>query len=93
MLFLALFPHPVVNMEGRKTVAPCKFDILFTKSVPHILESIFFSLDYESFKTCLKVSTTWRELLTSETYITKEKSVFYGELVDEENEEKTLASG
>ena len=60
-------------------VGPSNFlDILFTKSVPHILEIIFFSLDYESFKRCLEVSTAWRELLTSERYVKRAKSVFRG---------------
>ena len=57
----------------------CKFDILFTKSVPHILEKIFFSLDFEDFNTCIGVSTIWKELLTSESYLEKAKSVFRGE--------------
>ena len=44
------------------------FDKLFTKSVPHILEKIFFSLDYASFTKYMEVNTAWRELLTSETF-------------------------
>ena len=63
-------------MEGQKPVGPCKFDIFFTKSVPHILENIFFSLDYETFNTCLLVSTKWRVLLTSESYLKEAISVF-----------------
>ena len=68
-------------METGKT---CKFDILFTKSVPHIQETIFFSLDYESYKDCLGVSTTWYKLLASESYLKKAKSVFHGEIGHEE---------
>ena len=57
-------------------IGPCAFDILFTKSVPHILEMIFFSLDYESYWKCLEVNKMWKELLTSESYQTKGKIVF-----------------
>ena len=52
------------------------FAILSTKSVPHILEKIFFSLDYTSFKICMEVSNSWKELLTSESFKTLGKSVF-----------------
>ena len=54
----------------------CPFDKLFTKSVPHILEKIFLSLDYETFKKCREVSNAWNEQLTSESYQQKAKSVF-----------------
>ena len=53
----------------------CAFDVLFTKSVPHILEKIFISLDYESFKNCCKVSKAWNKLLTSESF-QKKANVF-----------------
>ena len=33
-----------------------EFDKLLSKNVPHIHEGIFFSLDYESFVACRKVS-------------------------------------
>ena len=49
-------------------MAACEFDKMFTKSVPHILEKIFFSLDYASFKNCHQVSITWNELLTSDSF-------------------------
>ena len=61
----------------------CAFDELFTKSLPHILEKIFLSLDYESFKNCMKVSKAWNELLTSETFKRKAKSVFQKEIKQE----------
>ena len=54
----------------------CAFDKLFTKSVPHVLERIFFSLDYASFKNCLEVSSIWNELLTSQPFLRMGKSVF-----------------
>ena len=44
------------------------FDTLFTKSVPHILEKIFFTLDYDSFMACGKVCMAWKELHSSESY-------------------------
>ena len=46
----------------------CAFDKLFTKSIPHILEKIFFSLDYASFKNCKEVSRAWNELLSTKRY-------------------------
>ena len=58
----------------------CAFDKLFAKSVPHILEKIFFSLDYESYKECLEVSDTWNKLLLSEPYLKIGKSVFRDEI-------------
>ena len=67
-------------MEAPKNIAPCKLDILFTKSVPHILEAVFLSLDYGSFVTCLEVSTNWREPLTSESFLKKTKTVFQEEI-------------
>ena len=64
----------------------CPFDQLFTKNVPHILEKIFLSLDYESYKNCIGVNYTWKNLLTSESYQRKGKSVFHEELLDDEGE-------
>lgn len=53
-----------------------EFDRLFTKCVPHLFEMIFLSVDYESFTMCLEVSRSWRDLLTSESFVRKVKSVF-----------------
>ena len=72
--------------RNTETMDPCAFDMLFTRSVPHILEKIFLSLDYKSFKACLDVSKTWNELLKSESYRAKGKSVFLGDLSEEEEE-------
>ena len=47
---------------------PCAFEILFTRNVPHILEKIFFSLDYRSFQSCFRVNSAWNELLSSQPY-------------------------
>ena len=63
---------------------PTAFDTLFTMNVPHLLEKIFTSLDYESFKTCLQVSTEWKELLTSKPYLENAKSLYHGEIVRDE---------
>ena len=51
------------------------FEILLRRNVPHILENILFSLDYESFKACFEVSSTWHNLLKSETLLKKAKSL------------------
>ena len=59
------------------------FDSLFTKSVPHILENIFLSLDYESFKACRKVNNIWKELFASESFKKKARGVFDKEIHDE----------
>ena len=58
----------------------CAFDKLFSKNVPHILEKIFLSLDYESYKTCMEVSSVWNKLLVSELYRKIGKSVFHSEI-------------
>ena len=68
------------------------FDKLFSKSVPHILEKVFFSLDYESYKQCLEVGHTWNELLTSELYLKIGKSVFQNEISEDEKELSTAAA-
>ena len=57
-------------------MATCAFDTLFTKNVPHILEIIFLSLDYESFKTCMEVCDPWKKYLTSAEIQKKGKPVF-----------------
>ena len=71
-------------MEGQKSLGPCKLDILFQKSVPHILERIFFSLDFETFSTCVEVSNPWKELLRSDSYLEKAKAVFHDEINQDE---------
>ena len=68
--------------EESKITGSSAFDILFAKNVPHILEMIFFSLDYESYNKCLEVNNTWKQLLTSESYHKKGKIVFSQELID-----------
>ena len=62
----------------------CNFVKLFSPSFPHILEKIFFSLDYESYKNCLEVNSEWKGILTSERHKTKGRSVFKNEIVEDE---------
>ena len=59
-------------------------EVLFAKNVPHILEKIFFSLDYESFKKCVKVSNYWSVLLTSKPYQRMAKSIFSEDILKDE---------
>ena len=62
---------------------PNGFDTLMTKNVPHILEKIFLSLDYESFKACGKVNNKWKGLLTSESFKTRAELEFKDEIEKE----------
>ena len=64
------------NVDTGEVKDPCAFNKLLTISVPHILEKIFLSLDYKSFKICKEVSNSWKDLLTSESFKTLGKSVF-----------------
>ena len=73
-------------MDAGKAVGQCAFEMLFTRNVPHILENIFFSLDYESFQTCFKVNSTWNELLSSESY----QKITTKMLIEKEENEKKL---
>ena len=59
------------------------FDTLFERNVPHILEKIFLSLDFDSFMSCQEVNNTWKQGLTSETIKTKAKTVFHKEISKE----------
>ena len=67
-------------------MGPCDFDVLLTKHVPHILEKIFFSLDYGSYKKCFEVSSAWHKLLASERYHRKGKCLFSEEILRDEDE-------
>ena len=60
------------------------FDKILAKNVPHILEAIFFSLDYESFKASFEVSNAWNELLTSGSFQKKVRCVFQDEILEDE---------
>ena len=60
---------------------PCSFDNLFSKNVLHVLEKIFISLDYRSYKKCLKVNNEWNRVLTSQSFRMKGKLVFHREIL------------
>ena len=62
----------------------CAFDKLLSKNVPHILEKIYLSLDYESYKECFEVCRTWNEILTSKRYLKIGKSVFQDKISEDE---------
>ena len=55
-------------MSKDKATGLGTFDPLFSKSVPHILEDIFASLDYDSFMACRNVCKVWNELLSVQSY-------------------------
>ena len=62
--------------SGGEKKKPCRFGLLMSGNFPHIWEKIFLTLDYESFKTCLRVCKTWAEVLRSEPFNKKAQSVF-----------------
>ena len=61
-------------------MAACKFDRLLTRNVPHILEKIFFSIDYASFKKCLEVSKSWNDILKTESFLKRGTTLFWEEI-------------
>ena len=73
-------------MESELACALSAFGALSTRSVPHILENISFSLDYKSFKTCMKVNKAWRDLLSSASYQKRLAEL----LIEKETNEKKL---
>ena len=44
------------------------FNELAKRSVPHILEKIFFALDHKSFKSCMRVNKDWSLLFSTTSY-------------------------
>ena len=66
----------ILNVENVSS-----FEVFFSNNLLHILEKIFFSLDYQSFKTCLGVSKVWLSLLTSDSFLEKGKAVFHNEIL------------
>ena len=82
-VFFPTYTSGIVKMDAGRTSA---FEMLFERNVPHILELIFFSLDYRSFQTCVKVNSCWNKLLSSKSYqkITTEM------LIEKEKNEKKL---
>ena len=69
--------HSKITMAPDEASVPCAFDKLLAKHVPHIMEKIFFSLDYVSFKVSSEVCHTWHQILTSEG-IQKKARLIYG---------------
>ena len=64
----------------------CNFiDALFTNNVPHILEKIFLSLDYTTFKNCLAVNHQWKEFLTPDSFMKRARNRFKEEVLDDKN--------
>ena len=55
-------------MGDLKAAKECGFDVLLSKSVPHIIEKIFLDLDFDSFMACREVSRGWNALLSSGAY-------------------------
>jgi len=72
-------------MEAKRARLECGFDKLFTKNVPHVFEKIFFNCDYTSFKQCTEVSSSWSELLTSDSYKRLGKVTFHEDIVRDLN--------
>ena len=62
---------------------PSYFGNLFSKHVPHVLEKIFLSLDYKSYKKCLKVNNEWDRVLTSNPFQMKGKLAFDVEILQD----------
>ena len=52
------------------------FDLLLKRSVPHIWEKIFLSLDYASFRNCRRVCPQWNNVLENDSFCAKVKSTF-----------------
>ena len=61
------------------------FDKLITETRPHILERMCLSLDFETFKNCLRVNKAWRGVLTNKVFRPKVMSKFRNEIMEEEN--------
>ena len=61
------------------------FAHMFSINVPHILENIFFCLDYDSFKKCMQVSKSWNELISSDLYLKKAKSIFCEDILKDQD--------
>ena len=55
-------------MDRVRPTPPCEFDRLFRRNVPHILEAIFFTLDYDSFAACREVCKSWSKLHATHPY-------------------------
>ena len=70
---------PMIGNHGTECFVE-KFLINF----PHIVENIFFYLDYYTYNKCKKVNSQWKDLLTSERYNIKARSLFMWEIFKDE---------
>ena len=66
--------NPFENLE-ETIMEQSAFGKLFKTYVPHILENIFLSLDYKSFKACHEVCKAWNGLLLNELFKEKVKKI------------------
>ena len=60
------------------------FNTLFTTNVPHVLEKIFLSLDYETYKECMDVCEWWRALLKSASLAKRAKARLKYQIMDDQ---------
>ena len=79
--------HSVTEIMAKVEYADgtCGFGTLFDMNVPHLIENIFFSLDYASLKTCPRVCNQWKELIQSEAFQVKARSQFRVEIKEDED--------
>ena len=70
-------------MDAEDTMNMCAFDKLSKMNVPHILEKIFFSLDLGSFLRCLEVSEGWKDLLISDAFKKRGRTVYRVKISEE----------
>ena len=72
---------------------PGGFDTFFKMSLPHILEKIFLSLDYESFKTCYEVNKEWKEYITTKYFQEKAKTHYHDDIEQDQQTLHNLMTG
>ena len=84
-LNLSSVSYVLISFKSKAAMGSCAFDQLFEKSVPHLLEKIFLSLDYESYKASLEVNNTWRTLLISESYRKIAKYIFRKDISNDQD--------
>ena len=65
---MAKTKNPRVEDLDELCNASSGFDLLLKRNVPHIWEKIFLSLDYASFRNCLRVSHEWNNVLEGEDF-------------------------
>ena len=58
----------MLKMAKKKNTSKCEFDRLTRKNIPHVLETIFFALDYDSYINCRAVCKSWNQLFCSDLY-------------------------